>query len=252
MLELTSAETAQQLIERGAEITVHAAAEQGWLNWLEAAYQRDPAIVNQRGGDGKTPLHYANDPAVMDWLLERGAGLEARDLDHMSTPLQWMLGEHNYDAARELVDRGAQVDIFAAVMLGDLDRVKQALKRHPDAIRARVNGDGYELTPKADGSHQYVYSFNGAGMSAHQVAMLFGHEEILAYLLAQSPPDVQLLAHCAAGDADAARRIVDEHPGLVAALPEADQRQLLQAAWAGNIEAVPIDGGAWVQLAYSR
>ena len=97
---------AQKLIERGAQITAHAAAEQGWLDWLEAAYQSDETIINQRGGDGKTPLHYARDPQVMDWLLERGADLEARDLDHASTPLQWMLGENNLDAARELVKRG--------------------------------------------------------------------------------------------------------------------------------------------------
>ena len=238
LLELASAETAKQLIKRGAEITVHAAAEQGRLDWLEAAYQRDPAIVNQRGGDGKTPLHYANDPAVMDWLLERGADLETRDLDHMSTALQWKLGEHNYDAARELVKRGAQVDIFAAVMLGDLDRVKQALNQYPDAIRARVNGDGYELTPRADGSHQYVYAFNAAGLSPHQVALESGQDDIFDHLVGQSPLDVKLLAYCAQGNALAARTIVSERPDLAAGLPEADQRQLIHAAWTGKAEVV--------------
>ncbi len=240
ILEGASAEVAEQLIARGAEIGVHAAAEQGWLDWLEAAYQRDRSIINQRGGDGKTPLHYAADPAVMDWLIERGADLEARDLDHTSTPLQWQLGGHNYDAARELVKRGAQVDIFAAVILGELALVTQALTERPAAIRARVNSAGYDLAPKADGSHQYVYTFNAADLSPHQVALEYGHDEIFAYLLEQSPPDAQLLAYCAGADSDAAQRIVAEQPDIVAEIAEADRRQLIYAAWTNKLEVVKI------------
>ncbi|MCY3779353.1 MAG: hypothetical protein OXG78_03505 [Chloroflexi bacterium] len=240
ILEVTSAEVAEQLIERGAVITVHAAAEQGWLDWLEAAYLRDSSIIHRRGGDGKTPLHYATDPVVMDWLIERGADLEARDLDHASTPLQWQLGARNHDAARELVKRGAQVDIFAAVILGDLALVKQALAERPFALRARVNSRGYDLAPKADGSHQYVYTFNAAGLSPHQVALEYGYDEIFAYLIAHSPPDVQLLAYCAGADEEAAGRILAAHPDIIAEMPEADRRQLIYAAWTNQVEAVKV------------
>ncbi|MDE2818226.1 MAG: ankyrin repeat domain-containing protein [Chloroflexota bacterium] len=240
VLELASAELAGALIERGALVTVHAAAEQGWLDWLDAAYEKDPAIVNQRGGDGKTPLHYAQAPAVMDWLLARGADLEARDLDHESTALQWKIGEGNHDAARELIKRGATVDIFAAVVLGELELVRTALEWHPHAIRARVNQAGYELTPRADGSHQYVYAFSGAGMSPHQVALEYGHGEIFDYLVEQSPLDARLLAFCAAGEAAAAREIVAANPEIVSKLGESDQRQLLHAAWTGQLEVVKL------------
>lgn len=238
VLEIASAELARALIERGAEVTAHAAAEQGWLDWLNAAYEKDPMIVKARGGDGKTPLHYAKDPAVMDWLLARGADLEARDHDHESTALQWKIGEGNHDAARELIKRGAIVDIFAAVALGDIELVKVALRQHPRAIRARVNHAGYELTPTADGSHQYVYAFSGAGMSPHQVALEYGYAELFDCLLEQSPLDVQLLAFCAAGEAKAAREIVAANPEIVSQLGEADQRQLLHAAWTGKLEVV--------------
>ena len=240
ILEVASAETVQQLIARGAKINVHAAAEQGWLDWLDAAYFDDPFLAVRRGGDGKTPLHYATDPAVMDWLIERAADLEARDLDHESTPLQWQLGARNYQAARELVKRGAQVDIFAAVILGELALVERALAERPAAIRARVNNAGYDLAPKADGSHQYVYTFNAAGLSPHQVALEYGHAEIFDYLVEQSPPDVRLLAHCAAADEDAARRIVAERPGLVAEITEGDQRQLIYAAWTNQVAVVKL------------
>lgn len=240
LLEGTSAQAARQLIDRGAEITAHSAAEQGWLDWLDAAYERDKSIINQRGGDGKTPLHYARAPQVMDWLLERGADLEARDLDHASTPLQWMLGEQNVEAARQLAERGAIVDIFAAVILGDMDLVTNALQAHPDAIYARVNQAGYDLAPPADGSHQYVYTFNAAGLSPHQAALEFGRDDIFARLLAQSPPAVKLLAHCAAANAEAARQILAEHPDIVAQMPDGDRRQFIHSAWTNKVDSVSL------------
>ncbi len=185
-------------------------------------------------------MNYASDPAVMDWLIEHGADLEARDIDHASTPLQWQLGGHKYDAARELIKRGAQVDIFAAVILDDLALVKTALAEHPAAIRARVNSTGYELAPKADGSHQYVYTFNAAGLSPHQAALEYGHAEVFAYLVGQSPPDVQLLAYCADANAEAAQKIAADHPGLARQLPDADRRQLIYAAWTNQVDAVKL------------
>lgn len=238
ILEVASAEVAKQLIDRGAAITAHAAAEQCWLDWLEAAYERDPSVIHLRGGDGKTPLHYAADPAVMDWLIERGADLEARDLDHASTPLQWQLGARKTDAARELVKRGARVDIFAAVILGDLSLVERVLAEQPAAIRARVNSTGYDLAPKADGSHMYVFTFNAAGLSPHQAALAYGYDEIFKYLTEQSPPDVQLLAYCAQANEKAAQIIAEANPDFVAQMPEADRRQFIYAAWTNQVEAV--------------
>ena len=238
LLEGASAASADALRARGAVVTPCAAAEQGWLDWLDEAYARDPAIAHARGGDGKTPLHYASDPAVMDWLLQRGADLEARDIDHASTPLQWQLCAQKEAAALALVERGAVVDIFAAVMLGRLDLTQQAIARHPEAIRARINQAGYALVPQADGSHQYVYGFEAAGMSPFQVALECGQDEIFDWLLTQAAPSERLLAHCARADSDLAAQIASSHPDLVASLPERDQRQLIHAAWRGNVDSV--------------
>ncbi len=240
LLEGASKEAAEELVARGAVITPHAAAEQGWIHWLDEAYARDPDIVHARGGDGKMPLHYATDPAVMDWLLARGADLEARDVDHASTPLQWQLGARNEAAARALVERGAVADIFAAVMLGELDLTQQALTRHPGAIRRRINQAGYELVPQADGSHQYVFAFEAAGMSPFQVALDCGQDAIFDWLLTQAERTEKLLAHSARGDAEAARRIAARNPNLVANLPERDQRQLIHAAWTGDAAVVAL------------
>ena len=239
-LEGANAKTARQLVERGADISPCAAAEQGWLDWLETAYADDPAIAHQRGGDGKTPLHYATDPAVMDWLLQRGADINARDIDHASTPLQWHLGERNIREAKALVVRGAQVDIFAAVMLGELELAKAAVAAHPRALLARVNQNGYELVPPADGSHMYVYAYDAAGMSPFQVALEEGQGDIFDWLLAQADDEARLLAHCARCDSEAAKRIAAANPELVANLPDGDKRQLIHAAWTGKAEVVAL------------
>ena len=151
------------------------------------------------------------------------------------------------DAGREqpgcrarIGEAGRDVDIFAAVILGDLNLVKAALAENPAAIRARVNSVGYALAPKADGSHQYVYTFNAAGLSPHQVAFDFEQAEIFDYLVAESPPDVRLLAHCAAADEDSARRIVAGHPGIVTRIFNADRRQMIYAAWTNQVEVVKL------------
>ena len=46
----------------------------------------DPDIVHARGGDGQTPLHFASTVEVAEFLLANGAEIDARDMDHESTP----------------------------------------------------------------------------------------------------------------------------------------------------------------------
>lgn len=50
------------------------------------------AHIQQRGGNGYTPLHWAaceDDPVLIDWLLKRGADPEARtNVDDNATPLE--------------------------------------------------------------------------------------------------------------------------------------------------------------------
>ena len=48
-------------------------------------------LVHARGGDGKTPLHCARTMEIAHYLIDRGADLEARDVDHESTPAQYLV-----------------------------------------------------------------------------------------------------------------------------------------------------------------
>jgi ankyrin repeat protein len=99
------------LIERGAVVDVHAAARLGMLDRLHELVSANPALVHARGGDGQTPLRFAGSVAVAEYLLDRGADLDARDVDHESTPAQWMIRDRQ-EIVRYLLGRGCGTDIL--------------------------------------------------------------------------------------------------------------------------------------------
>ena len=86
-------ELAAYAIERGAIVDAHAAARLGMLDSLRALIAKDPSVVHARGGDGQTPLHFACTTEAARYLLDRGADIDARDVDHESTPAQYMVQE---------------------------------------------------------------------------------------------------------------------------------------------------------------
>jgi hypothetical protein len=93
------------LVERGAALTVHAAAGLGMLDRLAAMLAADASLIDAKGGDGCTPLHFSRDIATAERLLKHGARVDARDEDHESTPAQWLIGDAP-DVVRFLLERG--------------------------------------------------------------------------------------------------------------------------------------------------
>jgi hypothetical protein len=83
----------------------------------------------------ETPLHWAassNDVAVLDALLDAGADIEATGaVLGGGTALADACGFGNWDAARRLVERGAQTRLSDAAALGLLDRVKSVFAEEP-------------------------------------------------------------------------------------------------------------------------
>ena len=77
----------------------------------------DPSRVHERGGDGQTPLHFARSRAVIDLVLDAGADIDARDVDHCATAAEWMLDHTHsagrYELARYLLERGAHAEFFS-------------------------------------------------------------------------------------------------------------------------------------------
>src|SRR5262249_49167072 len=88
-----SAEVGRVLVERGATLTAHAAAGPGLVARLADLLTADPSLIDAKGGDGCTPLHFSRDVETARLLLGRGARVDARDEDHESTPAQWLIGE---------------------------------------------------------------------------------------------------------------------------------------------------------------
>lgn len=228
LLDFADDDLAHYAIERGARIDAHSAARLGLLDKLRELITADPSVVRAGGGDGKTPLHFARNLEVAQFLLDHGADINARDIDHESTPAQHLIAEHP-EVVRYLVQRGARTDLFLAAALGNLDLVKQHLSQNPDAIRARIDNQTFPMSNPRAGGTIYIWTL-GNGLSPHQVAKKFGHQHIVEHLLQQSPPEVQLLNRSWFHDEPAVKRLLREHPTLPAKLVTSDPAALPNAA----------------------
>lgn len=229
---------AHYLIERGAKVDVHAAAEQGMMDILQQLIEADPTLVHAKGPDGQRPLHFARSIEVIDYLLERGADIDARDVDHCGTAAQWRADDHS-QVCRYLLKRGAEAGIFTACALGDSDLARTLLDADPDAVNRRIGQENYPPVPRAPGLHIYVYSF-GDNKSPHQIARKYGYHRLYQLLLERSSPQRQFVAACERADAETARYILKEFPNIAASLPDQDQRLLADAAWENELEAVRV------------
>ncbi len=228
-------EFAAYLVERGVGVDVWAAAGMNRLDRLEALIQDNPALVNARGGDGQSPLHFAASVEIARFLLDHGAEIDLRDLDHGSAPAQWMAADRP-EVCRYLLSRGAELDIFMAVQLGDLSLIKQALAADPDSLRARVN-KGRLTSGDSNGGHIYTYTLR-TGISPLYLAVELGHAEIVRFLLERCSPTERLLAACLGADEATAQSLLAEHPGLLTSLLPEHKRLIADAAWAHKTDAV--------------
>jgi len=216
------------LIERGATVDVHAAARLGMLERVMEIVDGDPDLVHARGGDGQTPLHVAATVEIARYLADHGADIDARDIDHESTPAQYMVRDRQ-DIVRFLVARGCRTDILMAAAIGDIDLVKRHLDADPASIRMSIADESFpKMDPRAGGT---IYTWTlGWAKTPHTVAREFGHEDIVDLLMARSPADLQLTQACELGDERLIARLLAASPGLVATLSDRDRRRIADAA----------------------
>ena len=231
-------ELARYAAERGATVDVHAAARLGDLEKLGQIIAADPESVHARGGDGQTPLHFAANVEIAAFLLDHGADIDARDIDHESTPAQYMV-KSRQQVARYLVGRGCKTDILMAAALGDLALVKQHLAADPECIRMRVSEEYFPMAGGKAGGTIYQWEL-GWHVSAHQVAKQFGHAEVFEWLMEHSPAEVQLVNAAWLGDTGRVRELLRSRPNLVAALSPADRKQLAHAARNNDTDAAAL------------
>jgi ankyrin repeat protein len=189
-----------------------------------------------RCGDGKTPLHYAASVDIARLLLARGADIDALDVDHESTPAQYLVSERP-DVARFLITRGCRTDILLAAALGATELVRRILDENPDSARTRVSAEFFPMRDPRAGGSIYIWTLGG-GKSAFIIAREKHHDEV-ANLLAERATPVQLLADlCLLGDADGVHALRTRHPEVSTQLGPAESGLLSNAVFDTNVDAV--------------
>lgn len=235
VLDNADAANARFLIERGARLTPNVAARLGWFVELRTIVESDPSAVHERGGDGQQPLHLAKSMEIADYLLDHGADIDARCVDHQSTPAQYALTERT-DVCRRLLARGAMPDIFMAARLGDLELVERLIDADPSCVAARVHRPGYAPVPEL---HIYCWLL-GFLVSPHEVALKQGHQSVHELLERRSPPRVRLLNAAMRADEPAAREAIRQDPSLPRALTPVEASELADAVFHGRFEAADL------------
>jgi hypothetical protein len=243
-LYAASGAVAERLLAAGAIPDACAAAHLDRPDLLEQILADDPSRVHERGGDGQTPLHFGSSRRIVDMLLDAGADLDARDVDHRSTPAEWMLGDverpdsSRAGLAKYLVERGASADIFLVAALGLTAPARKMLDANPSLLALRT-GEG-EYGPKPPSSY-HIYQWTiGTGLNPLQTAGRFKQRQTLHAMRVYASPTQELLLACHEGNRDEALAIVRANPGIVERLDDSDRRSLTTEAWAANAPAVEL------------
>lgn len=241
VLDSASTELAQYLISRGAIVDIHAAARLGMIDRVRELLAGDPQLVHARGGDGQLPLHFASSVPIASMLLDAGADINARDIDHESSAVQYMasIRPHRHEVAKFLIARGAQTDILAASAVGDVALVECILNDDPETVRITVNDRYFPKRDPKSGGSIYIFGF-GLTRSPHLIAHQFGHQAVFDLLMQRSPNWLRLVQAAEIGDESLASRILEQHPALFARLSGNAARRIIGVALRNNARAVEL------------
>jgi ankyrin repeat protein len=235
VLDNANEDTARFLLAHGARLTANVAARLGWFEELKALVDADGQLVHARGGDGQQPLHESRTVEIADFLLDRGAGIDVRCIDHQSTPAQYALADRP-DVCRRLLDRGATPDIFMAARLGDVALATRLLDSDPACVAARINQAGYPPVPPFN---IYCWSL-GFGLTPHAVAAKFGHRHLHDLLAARSPSRLRFINALLTGDERAANAMLADDPALLPSLTPQDHGHLADAIFHERFEVAEL------------
>lgn len=231
------------------------------------------ADPNARDLHGGTPLHamvrWVTRPDIISILLERGADINA--VDHAGqTPLhlaascirrpghQW--GNHP-ELSSYLIENGATIDIFSAIILDHADHAAMLLKNDPTLVHTRTSGNqthppaatplhvaadrgnqaiaelllAYHADPNsldARGRSPFYMAAHTAGTRKRQVT-----PELAALLLTHSNP-APILAASLLGNQPVLRDLLAQPAANLQISDQAGYTALHLAAWNGHVEAV--------------
>lgn len=227
-LDHAKEELVELILNLGTKWDVWSAAGHGKVDLLREMLDHDPGLVSAPGGDGKTPLHFALTADVAELLIERGAELEKKDVDHEGTPIQHQI--NNLEVVRVLLAHGAKPDIFTAAVLDDVDLTRRLIGEDPAAARAQV-GKAPFRTVNSNGGHIYEYTVGG-GKTPQVVAAERKNKAVVEALEPYATPGQNLAVAAWVGDEDAVRRLKG------AKIESGEAHALARAAGDGRTETV--------------
>ena len=241
VLDSADIELAPYLISRGAKLDIHAAARLGMIDEVREMLAANPQLVHARGGDGQFPLHFASTVEIALLFLDSGAEIDARDIDHESTAVQYMVSirPYRHDVAKYLITRGAQADLFAACALGDMAMVERIVNDDPETVRMLANERHFPKTDPRAGGSIYFFGF-GITRSPHMIAHQFGHTAIFDLLMQRSAPWLRLVQAAEVGDEPLFQRILQQQPTLFARLSSNAARRIVGVAVRNNTRALEL------------
>ncbi len=107
---------------------IHQAAQAGDLAKVKELLAADPAVINAKDENGRTPLHFAamaRQLEVLQYLVEKGADLNALDNNGIA-PLHTLARSGQTESARFLIEKGADIDIKDPVKLTPLNMAAES------------------------------------------------------------------------------------------------------------------------------
>lgn len=180
----------EYLLSHGALMDVHTAAGLGRCSEVTRLLDDDPARVVEKGGDGCHPLHFADTVDVAELLLDRGAEIDGRCIDHYSTPVQYLCSTRP-EVARFLLTKGASPDIFSAVLCGSIDTLDRLLNANPELIHARINQSFFPPGNEHDVHNILTFSIGGDSTPLHAAAKSDQRESVAMLVKRGLTPDIR-------------------------------------------------------------
>ena len=231
-LAFDNREIADYLIAHGANVDIFAASGLGDEDRVGALLTENPSLVEARGPDGATALHFAKNVAIAGLLLSLGADIDALDEYHQSSPLEWALSSDNSTVANDLVERGAAIGFLCACALDKSDQVKEMLAGDP-SLATMTTPENYLLR---------------AGFTATplHIAARYGAADVVQLLLeagadvAARGSDGSMATHDAAftGHLDVIRVLLDHGAPINDREPRYNATPLGVAQFAGKTDVV--------------
>jgi ankyrin repeat protein len=227
---------AAHMIQRGATVDINAASHLNMIDRVKELLDADPTLVSHRGGDGQTPLHVAATVEIADLLLDRGADINARDIDHESTAAEYAVGDR-IDVARRLVERGCDADILLACAVGDINQVRKLIDADPKVVETTVSEQWFPKRNPQSGGTIYIWTL-GWNKTPQQIAHKYGHPEIVQLLRERSPAEINFIDACTTGDRATMERLLAEHPDFKSTIAKNVYHRIVGLAMDRNIEGV--------------